>query len=123
VRDFRRLTVWAQAHGLTLDVYQATADFPADEQFGLVVQARRAAVSVAANIAEGCGRHSEPDFRRFLTVAMGSASELEYHLLLAYDLRMLGQAEHEKLRADVIACKRMLGRLIARIDHGHLLAT
>jgi four helix bundle protein len=70
---------------------------------------------VPANIAGGCGRRPDRDFNRFLTIALGSASELEYHLLLAYDLRMLSAAEHRRLDAAVVGCKKMLTSLIAKV--------
>ena len=83
MRDFRELKVWQKAHRFVLDLYRHTQGFPAEERFGLTVQLRRAAVSVASNIAEGCGREGERDFARFLSIAGGSASEVEYQLLLA----------------------------------------
>jgi len=89
MRDFRKLSVWQKSHALTLDVYQATAPFPRQEVFGLTSQLRRSAAGIAANIAEGCGRSSDKDFARFLTVVLGSASESEYHVLLAFGLGYL----------------------------------
>ncbi len=106
--------MWEKAHLLTLDIYKATADFPRDEQFGLTSQLRRAAASIGANIAEGCRRGSDGDLRRFLEVAMGSASELEYHLLLARDLRLLPADAHTGLDEGTIEVKRMLATLIRR---------
>jgi four helix bundle protein len=82
-RNFKELKVWCKAHHLTLAVYQATAGFPREEMYGLTSQLRRASSSIPANIAEGCGRSGNADFARFLSMSMGSASELEYHLLLA----------------------------------------
>jgi four helix bundle protein len=86
VKDFRKQKVWQKAHDLALEVYRVTEAFPKTELFGLTSQIRRAGVSIPANIAEGCGRDTDADFSRFLQIAMGSASELEYHLLLAHDL-------------------------------------
>jgi len=80
VKAFRDLKVWEKAHQLTLQVYKATAPFPKEEMYGLTSQIRRAAASIPANIAEGCGRSSDAELGRFLQIAMGSASELEYHL-------------------------------------------
>ena len=82
MKDFRDLNVWKKAHALTLAAYKVSRSFPKEELFTLTSQMRRAAGSISANIAEGCGRGSDPEFSRFLQVAMGSASELEYHLLL-----------------------------------------
>jgi four helix bundle protein len=83
MRDFRRLNVWACSHRLALRVYEASAAFPERERYGLTSQTRRAAVSIAANIAEGCGRSGDAELRRFLSIAAGSASELQYHPLTA----------------------------------------
>jgi four helix bundle protein len=115
MRDFRKLAVWERAYKLTLSVYRATAGFPDTEQYGLVSQSRRAATSIAANIAEGCGRGGQADFRRFLQIAMGSASELEFHLLLAQDLGMLSTATYKPLAAETVAVKRMLASLIVKM--------
>src|SRR5882724_7541397 len=86
MKDFRNLKVWRKSYDLTLMVYRATRSFPKDEQFALTSQIRRAASSIPANIAEGCCRNGDAEFARFLYIAMGSASELECHLLLARDL-------------------------------------
>jgi four helix bundle protein len=115
VRDFKTLTVWQRAHQVTLQVFRVTSAFPKEERFGLVRQLRRASASVPANIAEGCGRLSDRDFKRFLGMAMGSASELEYHLLLAYDLGMLDGRLHDEISSGVVEGKRMLAALIGRL--------
>jgi four helix bundle protein len=115
MRDFRRLKVWHKAHELTLAVYGATRSFPSNELYGLTSQARRAAASVPANIAEGCGRTGTGDFLRFLRIAAGSASELEYHLLLARDLRFLEPGAHEDLAASVREVKQMLASLARQL--------
>ena len=108
MKDFRDLKVWEKARQLTLAVYKATAAFPKDEMYGLTSQIRRSCASVPANIAEGCGRGSDAEFARFLQIAMGSASELEYHLLLARDLSLFQQTKYENLGQEVIEVKRML---------------
>jgi four helix bundle protein len=95
VRTFRDLKVWSKAHLLTLEVYSATREFPKEELYGLTSHLRRAASSIPANIAEGCGRSGSRDFARFLHVASGSASELEYHLLLAHDLGLMDKSAYE----------------------------
>jgi four helix bundle protein len=115
VQDFRNLKVWKTAHALTLDVYAVTADFPRAEMFGLTSQIRRASASIGANIAEGCGRRGDPELLRFLQIAMGSASELEYHLLLAHDLKMMPMGDYEKSTQGVIEVKKMVGSLIHRL--------
>ena len=115
MQDFKKLTVWEKGHRLTLAVYKATARFPKDELYGLTSQIRRASASIPANIAEGCGRTGKAELGRFLQVAMGSASELQYHLLLAHDLGMLGESEYKSLESQVIEVKRMLSAFISRL--------
>jgi len=107
--DFRDLAVWQKAHQLVLDIYRATRAFPTEERYGLTGQLRRSAASVPANIAEGCGRDGERELARFLSIAAGSASETEYHLLLALDLEYLPRATHEDLHARINEVKKMLG--------------
>ena len=116
MKDFRDLKVWEKAHSLALVCYQITASFPKQEIFGIVSQIRRSASSVAANIAEGCGRGGNAEFQRFLHMAMGSASELEYHLLLSRDLQFLDREDHDHAQAQVVEVKRMLAGLIRKID-------
>ena len=108
MKDFRKLNVWEKSHHLTLSVYKHTKTFPKDELYGLTSQIRRASASIPANIAEGCGRNSDAQLARFCHIAMGSASELEYHLLLAHDLNYLNKNQFEQLNKDVIEVKRML---------------
>lgn len=118
MQNFHDLKVWQKSHQLTLAVYQATKGFPREEMFGLTSQARRAASSVPANIAEGCGRGSDPDFKRFLHVAMGSACELQYHLLLSRDLEYLKCDDWNTLDQQSAEVKRMLSSLIQVVDGG-----
>lgn len=115
MRDFRQLKVWENAHVLALAVYNATSTFPKTEAFGLTSQLRRAAVSIPANIAEGCGRSGEPELARFLRIALGSASELEYHLILSADLNYLNKSDSQVLSEQVTAIKRMLTSLIQKL--------
>ncbi len=115
MRGFRELKVWQKAHHLTLAVYKVTSEFPRDELYGLTSQIRRSAASVPANIAEGCGRRGEAELARFLQIAMGSASELEYHFLLARDLGFLNPSDYENLADEVTQVKRMLASFIARL--------
>jgi four helix bundle protein len=114
MQGFRNLNVWQKAHDLTLAVYQATASFPKEELYALTSQIRRASSSIGANIAEGCARGSDADFARFLFMAMGSASELENHLLLGRDLGFLSQANYDALQTGLVEVKRMLASLIQR---------
>jgi len=116
MKDFRKLKVWEKAHELTVEVYRASGRFPRSEMFGLATQLRRAAVSVASNIAEGCGRNSDGELSRFAGFAMGSASEVEYQLLLARDLGYIDETETAVLSARAVEVKRMLGGLIRRLS-------
>ena len=108
VKDFRDLQVWQKAHQLTLMVYRLTATFPRDERYGLTSQLRRSSSSIAANLAEGCGRNGDAELARFCSIAMGSASELEYHLLLARDLNLVNTADSAALAKQTSEVKRML---------------
>ncbi len=115
VTPFRKLVVWQNAHGLALNLYKITKTFPTDERYGLTSQIRRSAVSICANIAEGCGRQTRRDFARFAYIALGSASELEYHLLMASDLGLLDKECYLPLERSVTQVKRMLTGLIRRL--------
>ena len=115
MRDFREIKVWEKAHQLPLSVYKFTSNFPQAELYGLTSQIRRASSSIPANIAEACGRGSKADFSRFLHIALGSASELEYHLLLARDLNLLSAVDHEILNCEVIEIKKMLTAFIQHL--------
>ena len=86
MQDFRKLKVWEKSHALALAIYRTTAGFPNSEMYGLTSQIRRCSISIPSNIAEGCGRSTNGDLLRFLDIAMGSAKELEYQLLLSYEL-------------------------------------
>jgi four helix bundle protein len=116
LQNFKTLKVWEKGHKLALAVYKITARFPKDEVYGLTSQMRRAAASIPANnIAEGCGRSGRAELGRFLHVATGSASELEYHLLLAHDLAFLGDPEYRALEGQVVEVKRMLSGFVQRL--------
>jgi four helix bundle protein len=115
MQNFRNLKVWEKAHKLTLSAYQVTAMFPKYELYGLSSQLRRACASIAANIAEGCGRQSDPEMSRFLYMAMGSACEAEYHLLLERDLTFLPTSEYQTLNAQVVEVKKMLASFVSRL--------
>jgi len=116
VQDFKKLTVWQKSHSLTLLIYKATRSFPAEERFGLTSQIRRASYSIPANIAEGCGRGSRTDLRRFLHISMGSACEVEYFLSLARDLGIMTVPVQAQLDKNVVEVKRMLTGLIERLE-------
>ena len=115
MKDFRGLKVWEKAHRFVIDVYRESQNFPSDERFGLTSQVRRSAVSVASNIAEGCGRRTDKDFARFLNIAAGSACESEYQILLARDLGYFDQDIHDDLGSQIIEIKRMITGLTQRL--------
>lgn len=115
MRDFRDIKAWHKAHALVLRIYEASAGFPVEERYGLTSQMRRAAVSISANIAEGAGRDGDAELRRFLLIATGSASEVEYLVLLAHDLGFLTQDEQLALQNDIEEVKRMLSAFIIKL--------
>jgi four helix bundle protein len=114
VKGFKELKVWRKAHEMTVAVYGTTREFPREELYGLTSQLRRSAASIGANIAEGCGRRSDREMARFLQIARGSASETEYHILLAHDLRYLGEQDFRQLTCQADELQRMLTALIQR---------
>jgi len=116
MKDFRQLKVWQRAHELTVAIYHVTAAFPRDEIYGLVSQMRRASCSIASNIAEGCGREGDAGLSHFCVMARGSASELEYQILLAYDLKMLPATPYEQLTQQAVEIKRMLTVLVQKLS-------
>lgn len=113
--DFKKLAVWEKAHRLTLAVYQASGSFPKDELYGLMSQIRRAAASIPTNIAEGSGRGGDRELVRFLHIALGSANELEYQLLLAKDLGYLDAGIYQELAHQTLEIQRMLAGLIHKL--------
>jgi len=115
MKDFRKLKVWEKAHQLVLAVYDTTASFPRPETYGLTAQIRRSASSIPSNIAEGCGRDGDAELARFCLIARGSASELEYPILLAHDLKLIPSAHYEELSQTIIEIKRMLTVLVQKL--------
>lgn len=107
-RDFRKLQVWQRGHALALSIYRATQAFPAEERFGLTSQLRRSSASIPATIAEGCGRGTNRELARYMSISQGSASETDYHLLLAKDLDYLKPQLAEELAGEAQAIGRML---------------
>jgi four helix bundle protein len=115
MRDFREIKVWAKAHDLTLEIYKVTATFPREATYGLTSQLRRSAASIPANIAEGFGRGGNNELARFLQIGMGSASEVEYHVLLARDLNLLSNSIYDDLNGRIVEVKRMLASLLLKV--------
>ena len=116
MKDFKELKVWHKAYDLALSVYEVSRGFPREEMYGLTSQLRRAAVSIGANIAEGCGRRSDGELVRFLQIARGSASEVEHHLLLARDLKFLHATAHQNIEKRLQEVQRMLTSLVSSVQ-------
>jgi four helix bundle protein len=114
VQDFRNLKVWEKAHALTLALYKSSKALPRDEIYGLTSQTRRASDSIGVNIAGVC-RNGNVDFARFLQMAAGSASVLEYQLLLARDRELLKTLDYQRLSEAAVEVKRMLASLMQRL--------
>lgn len=115
MRDFRQLNVWEEAHKLTLEIYKMTKEFPKEELFGLTSQMRRASISIASNIAEGCGRGSNKEYAQFIQIALGSAYEIDYQLLLAKDLGYINAEKYDGLNERADKTKRQLAALLKKI--------
>jgi four helix bundle protein len=115
MKDFHKLKVWERSHRFTLSIYLHTKDFPKDELYGLTNQMRRASSSIPTNIAEGCGHDSQAEFTRFLLMAMGSSSELEYQLILSHDLQYIDDKIFLELSSELNEVRRMLNSLIQKV--------
>lgn len=115
MKDFRTLKVWEKSHALTLTIYKATDLFPKQEMYGLTSQIQRAAVSIPTNIAEGCGKDSDAELKRYFLIAMGSSSELEYLLLLAYDLGYLADDSYQEKCNNLVEIRKMLNAFIQKL--------
>lgn len=116
MKDFKELKVWHKAYELALAIYENSRAFPREEIYGLTGQLRRAAISIGANIAEGCGRRSDGELVRFLQIARGSASEVEHHLMLARDLKFLQPRTHQELDKNLQEVQRMLTSLVSAVQ-------
>jgi four helix bundle protein len=114
MKDFRQLKVWEKAHELVLLTYKITESFLKEEVYGLTSQLRRSVSSIPTNIAEGCGR-SVKEFKHFLQIAMGSACEVEYLLILTHDIKLMNDSEYENLTNIVIEIKKMTSSLILKL--------
>ena len=108
MRDFSKLTIWQRSHQLTLRIYELTRSFPKNELYGITSQIRRASLSIPTNIAEGCGRSSEKELARFLTIAAGSLSEVQYLLILSSDLKFISKDDFDTLNKVVVEIRKML---------------
>ena len=115
MQNYKELKVWSKAHEFTLKVYELTKKFPREEVYGMTSQMRRAASSIPANIAEGCGKYTPQDFARYLNIALGSANESEYFILLSKDLKFISQDDFEKINQIINEVKAMLISLISKV--------
>jgi four helix bundle protein len=115
MKDFRNLSAWQKSHKLAIIIYQKTRNFPKEESYGITSQLRRATVSIPTNLAEGCGRGSDRDFAKFVQIAIGSASESEYLILLSNELGYIDKDEYDELTEKVCEIKRMLASLIKNL--------
>jgi four helix bundle protein len=111
MRDFRKYDVWKLGHEIVLDIYQITQNFPTHEIYGITNQLRRASVSIPTNISEGCGRNSDAEFSRFIHIALGSASEVEYLIQLSLDLKYLKENFYQELNDKINLIKKKLYHL------------
>ncbi|NEU08553.1 four helix bundle protein [Flavihumibacter sp. R14] len=116
MRRFQDLGVWQKSHLLTLKIYSLSQSFPKDEQYGLISQIRRSSAAIPTNIAEGCGRNSNPEMKRFLIISSGSSSELEYQLLLAKDLNYISDIVYKELSDLVIEIRKMIHAFIVKLS-------
>jgi four helix bundle protein len=116
MRNYRELEVWEKSHKLTLELYKLSRAFPKEEMYGLTSQLRRAAVSIGANLAEGCGRRTSAELARFVRIAMGSASELDYHLLLCRDFEFIPGEQYERTSKELVRVRKMLSGLLVSIE-------
>jgi len=115
MKDYRKLVVWEKAHKLVLFIYKVTRAFPKEEQYGLVSQIRRAATSTPTNIAEGCGKYTQPDFAKYLQHAFGSIQEVQYLSFLSFELNYLNKDVYSSLEKDINEVKAMLIGLIQKV--------
>jgi four helix bundle protein len=115
MRDFKDLIVWKKAHENALTVYKLTKTFPKEEQYGVISQLRRASVSIPTNIAEGCGKFTQKDFANFLQISLGSSHEVEYLILLSFELKYLNNTDYENLNKTINEVKAMLIALIKKV--------
>jgi four helix bundle protein len=123
MQNYKDLKVWERSHQFTLDVYRLTVNFPQEERYGLTSQLKRAASSIPANIAEGCGKNSQQELAHFLNISLGSANESEYFLLLAKDLEYINQDKFQELSDIINGIKAMLISLINKVRNNVKLTT
>jgi four helix bundle protein len=116
MQDYQKLKVWQKSHEFVLKIYKVTSSFPREEIYALVSQIRRAAVSIPSNISEGCGRSGNRELKHFMSIAMGSATEVKYQLMLSKDLGYIPTGDYNKLNDEVVEIRKMLASYIKRIE-------
>jgi len=117
MRDFKKYDIWKLSHIFTLKIYDLTKSFPVQELYGITSQIRRASSSIPTNISEGCGRDSDNEFNRFLTIALGSASEVEYLTILSKDLNYIDNKSFFELDKDINTIKRKIYSLKQKLTN------
>lgn len=115
MRDFKKYDIWQLSHELTLEIYRITNLFPKEEMYGITSQIRRASSSISTNISEGCGRNSDAEFNQFLNIALGSALETEYLLILSKDLKYIDESVFVNLEKKVNIIKSKIYNLKSKI--------
>lgn len=115
MRDFRKYRVWVDSKELVKNVYSVVATFPTTEKYGLSSQMTRAAVSIPSNIAEGCSRSSDKDFKRFLEIAQGSAFELETQLIIAFEIKLIEESKFNESLKNLQNIQKYLNALINKV--------
>ncbi len=115
MKDFKKQVIWQRSHLLTLDIYKATRTFPKEEMYGLTSQIRRAAASIPTNIAEGCGRRTNAELANFFNIASGSASEVEYELLLAKELQYITAEQYDLWIQEICEIRSMLAAYMRKL--------
>lgn len=115
MQNYKDLIVWQKAHFFTLKIYKSAAKFPKEEVYTLTSQLKRASYSIPSNIAEGCGRSTQNDLARFLNIALGSANEVDYFILLSLDLNYIEKVEALELSNSINEIKAMLISLIQKV--------
>ena len=115
MRDFNKFSFWEDAHKLAVEIYQITKTFPKSELFGITSQLRRASLSVPTNIAEGCGRESIPELKRFMIIANGSITEVQYLLFFGFEIDLINNIHYEQLYKQALSIKKRLSAYISKL--------
>ena len=115
-QSFEDLRIWQLSHKIVLMIYSLCKQYPSEEKYALIDQIKRAAASIPANIAEGFGRHSKKEFLQFLYIALGSAEETHYHLILSKDLKYITEVQFSNLIEEIVSLKKQILAFINQIN-------